>query len=396
MHVQAMTDVATDPLSEALRLASEFRQDAAARDLAAGTPKAQRDRIRSSDLLKLMIPATSGGTGATWPDLLRVVREIAAADGSLAHLYGYHHLNLVTPHLIGTPAQRERWYTVTAQNNLFWGNSLNPLDPRTTLTRMGDGSFRLNGEKSFCTGAQDSDLLLVSATEPGQRRLEVAVLPTRRDGITVHDDWDNMGQRQTDSGSISYRDVVVNEDELLGPPGVGGSVWAGLRPCVTQSILSNIFVGIARGAFDEARQYTRALERPFAGSAASRPAEDPYILERYGEMQVQLKSAECLLDVAGQALQGAWQRQEALTPEERGECAVAVATAKVAAGRCALSVTSAVFEVMGARATAGRYRFDRFWRNVRTLTLHDPLDYKVREVGDWVVNDRFPAPSFYS
>jgi alkylation response protein AidB-like acyl-CoA dehydrogenase len=73
-----------------------------------------------------------------------------------------------------------------------------------------------------------------------------------------------------------------------------------------------------------------------------------------------------------------------------------VATAKVAAGRCALDVTSTMFEVMGARATSARYRFDRFWRNARTLTLHDPLDYKVREVGDWVLNERFPEPSFYS
>jgi alkylation response protein AidB-like acyl-CoA dehydrogenase len=70
--------------------------------------------------------------------------------------------------------------------------------------------------------------------------------------------------------------------------------------------------------------------------------------------------------------------------------------AKIAAGRCALEVTSRIFEVMGARATASRYRFDRFWRNVRTLTLHDPLDLKVREVGDWVLNGRHPTPGFYS
>ncbi|MCA1645466.1 MAG: acyl-CoA dehydrogenase family protein [Chloroflexi bacterium] len=391
-----MTDVAIDPTTEAARLTAEFRQTAAARDLAAGTPKAERDRIRVSGLLKLMIPVAFGGLGATWPDLLRIVREIASADASLAHLFAYHHLGLVTPHLMGTPAQRAHWYTLTARDNLFWGNSLNPLDPRTILTRSPDGRLCLNGEKSFCSGAQDSDLLLVSASELGQAGLRVAVLPTRREGITVHADWDNMGQRQTDSGSVSYRDVVVNEDDFLGPPGAGGSIWAGLRPCVTQSILSTIFVGIARGAFDEARAYTRALERPMAASQAAQPAEDPYILERYGEMQVQLRAAECLLDAAAQALQCAWQRQESLSAEERGICAVAVATAKVAAGRCALEVTSAIFEVMGARATSSRYRFDRFWRNARTLTLHDPLDYKVREVGDWALNGRWPTPSFYS
>jgi alkylation response protein AidB-like acyl-CoA dehydrogenase len=391
-----VTDTTLDPVVEANRLAAEFRRDAAERDLAAGTPKIQRDLIRDSGLLKLMVPREQGGFGSSWPDFLRIVRAIASADGSLGHLFAYHHLGLVTPHLIGTPAQRERWYAITARDNLFWGNSLNPLDPRTTLTRLDETTFCLNGEKSFCTGAQDSDLLLVSATLPGASRLQVAVLPTRRAGITVHDDWDNMGQRQTDSGSVSFRDVIVHDDELLGPPGAGGSVFATLRSCVTQSILSNIFLGIAQGAFDEARTYTRGLERPFAGSSATRPAEDPYILERYGQMHVQLQAAECLLDRGAAELERAWQYQQALTPEIRGECAVAIAAAKVAAGRCALEVTSSAFEAMGARATSGRLRFDRFWRNARTLTLHDPLDYKVREVGDWALNGRFPTPSFYS
>jgi alkylation response protein AidB-like acyl-CoA dehydrogenase len=391
-----VTAISIDPLVEARKLAEEFRRDAAERDRAAGTPRTQRDRIRASGLLKLLVPPELGGFGATWPNFLRVVREIAAADASLAHLFAYHHLGLVTPHLIGTPAQRDRWYSATAKDNLFWGNSLNPLDPRTTLSRVDGSTFRLNGEKSFCSGTQDSDVVLVSATLAGESQLQVAVLPTKRAGITVNDDWDNIGQRQTDSGSVSFRDVAVYNDELLGPPGAGGSVFATLRPCITQSILSNIFLGIAQGAFDEAREYTLGLQRPFAGSSAARPAEDPYILERYGEMRVQIQAAEALLDVAAVALQRAWQQEDALTPEGRGTCAVAVATAKVAAGRCSLDVTTRAFEVMGARATASRYGFDRFWRNARTLTLHDPLDYKVREVGDWALNGRFPTPSFYS
>jgi alkylation response protein AidB-like acyl-CoA dehydrogenase len=391
-----VTGTLLDPLAAAAGLAADFRRSAAERDLAAGTPKHERDQIRASGLLQLLIPRAQGGLQSPWPVFLRAVREIASADASLAHLFAYHHLGVLTPHLIGTPAQRERWYALTVRDNLFWGNSLNPLDPRTTLTRSDDGSFRLDGEKSFCTGASDSDLLLVSATLPNEPRLQVMVLPTRRAGITVNDDWDNMGQRQTDSGSVSFRGVRVAEDELLGPPGSGGSVFATLRPCITQSILSNIFGGVAQGAFEEARAYALGLERPFASSTAQRHTDDPYILERFGQMSVQIQSAVCLLDRAADVLEEAWQCQEALAVEQRGYCAVSVAAAKVAAARCALDVTSAVFEVMGARATSARHRFDRFWRNVRTLTLHDPLDYKVREVGDWALNGRFPTPSFYS
>jgi alkylation response protein AidB-like acyl-CoA dehydrogenase len=385
-----------DVLAEAKALADEFAQDAAERDLAAGTPWTQRERIRSSGLLQLAVPREFGGVGADWPTTLRAIRQIAVADGSLAHLFGYHQLGVITPHLLGTHQQRARWYEQTARGNLFWGNALNPLDPRTTLSRAADGSRRLNGAKSFCSGSQGSDLLLVSATDANSSLMQVMVLPTRRGGITVHDDWANMGQRQTDSGSVTFDDVLVEDDELLGPPGSGGSVWASLRPCVTQSILSNIFVGIAQGAFNAAREYTRALPKPFFGSTADEATADPMVLAHYGEMHVQISAAACLLDATAQDLQRAWQREDDLTAEERGECSARVAAGKVAAGRVALEVTSRVFEVMGARATAERYRFDRFWRNARTLTLHDPLDYKVREVGDWVLNGALPTPTHYS
>jgi alkylation response protein AidB-like acyl-CoA dehydrogenase len=384
-----------DSLQAAAALAAEFRRDAAERDLAATTPKPQRDAIRASGLLAMRIPTELGGIGASWSLVLQVVREIASADASLAHLFAYHHLDIVTPHLMGTVEQRTRWYSESARGNAFWGNCLNPLDPRTSLAPADAGTFRLNGIKSFCTGASDSDRLLVSAALPGVEQLQVMVLPTQREGVLIHDDWDNMGQRQTDSGTVSFHDVLVHSDELLGPPGAGGSVFASLRPCVTQSILSNIFLGIAQGAFAEAHDYVLALDRPFPG-AATRPSDDPYVLEHFGEMTVQLESAAPLLDAAAEALESAWQRGDNLTREERGECAARVSLAKAAAGRCALDVTATIFEVMGARATSARYRFDRFWRNARTLTLHDPLDYKVREVGDWALNGRYPTPGFYS
>mgnify|MGYP002131049328 CR=1 FL=1 len=52
----------------------------------------------------------------------------------------------------------------------------------------------------------------------------------------------------------------------------------------------------------------------------------------------------------------------------------------------ALDVTAKVFELMGARATATHYGFDRYWRNVRTHTLHDPVRWKYHAVGNYVLN----------
>ena len=56
-------------------------------------------------------------------------------------------------------------------------------------------------------------------------------------------------------------------------------------------------------------------------------------------------------------------------------------TLVVVATDVALDVTNTIFEVTGARATNNTVGLDRFWRNVRTHTLHDPVDYKKVEVG---------------
>ena len=68
----------------------------------------------------------------------------------------------------------------------------------------------------------------------------------------------------------------------------------------------------------------------------------------------------------------------------------------MATTRVGLDVSSQIFDVMGARATTAAAGIDRFWRNLRTHTLHDPVDYKLRELGRYALSAELPTPSFYS
>ena len=390
----AISVVPSEPDARAVAeaLARDFAASAAERDRAGGTAKRERDLLRESGLLALSVPQELGGGGAPWSDVLEVVRIFARADGSLAHLFGFQHLMLATARLFGTPEQWRPLLRETARQRWFWGNALNPLDARTSLKREADGWF-IEGEKSFCSGSVDSDMLIVSALRPPDPRLAVAAIPTRRSGIHVRGDWDNMGQRQTDSGGVEFRRVRLEPGELLDQPGPLGSVFASLRPCLAQLIFANVYLGIAQGALAEARAYTRSSRRPWILSGAPSASEDPYVLHRYGELWLDLESARLLCDRAGSLLSSAWLEEDRLTPQARGETAIAIAAAKAATTRAGLA---GMFDVMGARATSAAARFDRYWRNLRTHTLHDPVDYKFRELGDYALNERLPTPSFYS
>jgi alkylation response protein AidB-like acyl-CoA dehydrogenase len=379
----------------AQQLADDFESTAVERDRRGGTPKRERDLIRQSGLLSLSIPHELGGWGASWSEVLDVVRIFARSDGSLAHVFGFQHLMLATARLFGRREQWQPLFEGTVQNSWFWGNALNPLDARTSLIRR-DGALFINGQKSFCSGSPDSDMLIVSALRPPEPRLAVVAIPTSRDGVVVHGDWDNMGQRQTDSGSVELRNVSIDASELLDEPGPLGSIFASLRPCVAQLILANVYLGLAEGAFAHARAYTRTSKRPWLNSGVAQATDDPYVLHRYGNMWVALESARLLTDRAGQELSQAWAQENDLTREARGRTALAIAAAKVATTRVGLDVSSQIFDVMSARATAASAGLDRFWRNLRTHTLHDPLDYKLRELGEHALSDVLPTPSFYS
>ncbi|MCY1336754.1 Dibenzothiophene desulfurization enzyme C [compost metagenome] len=384
------------PLQTARALASEFSETAAERDLNGGTPKAERDAIRNSGLLALSIPRQFGGLGASWGETLATVREFAKVDSSIAHVFGFQHLMLATVRLFSRPDQWQPWFELTARKNWFWGNALNPLDTRT-LSKKFDGWREFSGKKSFCSGASDSEMLIASALDESENgKLLIAAIPSGRTGITLHGDWNNMGQRQTDSGSATFERVRVEENELLLDPGPLSTPFACLRPLLAQLTFANMFLGIAEGAFAEARHYTLKEARPWFKSKAGHVGEDPYILRHYGEFWVGLESVRLLVEQANTRFDEAWHKEHQLSAKERGDVAVAIATAKVAASRVGLDQTSRMFEVTGARATHAALRLDRHWRNLRTQTLHDPLDYKLHELGDWALNEALPTPTFYS
>ncbi|RTD86798.1 monooxygenase [Variovorax atrisoli] len=376
-------------------LADSLAATAAARDRSGGTALAERQLLRQSGLLTLAIPSAFGGQQAAWPLIFRILRRLAQADSSLAHLFGFQHLQVASILLFGSQAQQARYLGQAVEHRWFWGNAVNARDTRLTATRTEQG-LEIDGVKGFCSGASDSDVLNVSVTlgpEPTDRVF--AVVPTSRAGIRVHDDWDNMGQRQTDSGSVSFERVQIAHDEVLGPPGVASSPRATLRNLIGQIVLTEIYLGNALGALREAIGYLRTQTQPWPMAGVTRSEDDRMLQLRAGEMWSSLRAATALSNLANERFQQAWDRGSELTAEERATLAVDVAAARTQAGRVALQVTSQIFELVGARGTAARHGFDRYWRNVRVHTLHDPLDYRHQSIGAWLLAGVAPNPYGY-
>ncbi|MGF6553294.1 acyl-CoA dehydrogenase family protein [Paraburkholderia youngii] len=383
----------TDCARDLTTLLAALRASAAQRDREGGHAAQQKQWIADAGLLTLAVPREFGGAGARWSAIYDVVRELARVDSALAHLVGFTCLQVVSIDLWGNSRQREKYLRGTVEHRWWWGNAVNPLDTRLIATSTHDGGYLLDGQKGFCSGTRGSQMMTVSAHDPSTGKPLFAAVPTTREGITVHDDWDPIGQRQTDSGSVTFARVRVEPHEALERP---DTPYASLRTLISQQVLTNLFVGIAQGALEEARAYVHEHGRPWIASGVAKATDDPYLIQRFGEMHIQTVCAAALAARAANALDEAWQQRATLDAESRARVALATSEAKIVAHRAALDIGEKLFDACGARATHAPLALDRFWRNARVHTLHDPLDYRVRDVGRYALSGTLPEVSLYT
>src|SRR4051812_15371627 len=258
-------------------LLDALHASAAQRDLAGGHAAQEKQWIADAGLLTLAVPREFGGEGASWPHIYQVIRKIAQVDSALAHLLGFTFLQEVSINVWGNAEQRARYLSGTVKERWWWGNAVNPLDTRLVASATIDGGYLLNGQKGFCSGTRGSQMMTVSAQDPLTGNSVFAVVPTTREGITVNEDWNPIGQRQTDSGSVSFAQVRVEPDEVLHR---ADTPYASLRTLVSQQVMTNLFVGIAQGALDEARAYVTQYGKPWLTSGVAKATDDPYLIQR--------------------------------------------------------------------------------------------------------------------
>jgi alkylation response protein AidB-like acyl-CoA dehydrogenase len=376
-------------------ITSQLKPTAASRDLAGGSAIAERQLFRDSGLLKLAIPHEYGGLGANWTTIFQAIRRIAQVDSSLAHLFGFQHLQVATILLLGNSAQKNELLRATVDMNWFWGNAVNTRDARLIATKCENG-WRLNGIKSFCSGAKDSNALILTAVndKDDKSRLFISI-PTTRTGIEVKDDWDNMGQRQTDSGTVIFTDVNIADHEVLTKSGATPSLQASLRNMIGQIILTEIYIGNAQGALLDSIEYNQTTSRPWVMSGAPHASEDSFNQLNSGKIWSNIKASMALANESHGEFDQCWNNGVNITEQERAELSMTVAASRTYAAQMALESTSRSFELMGASATTTKLRADRYWRNVRVHTLHDPIDYRYKEIGSWLLTKRTPNANGY-
>ena len=382
-------------------LLEEIGAESAMRERDRTLPYAQIDLLRAARFGALRVPRDLGGAGTTLRETFRLIMALAAVDSNVAHILRSHFAFVEGTRRSTDPVQRERWLREAAAGAIvagaateLGGHKVGAESFNTRLRRDADGTLRLNGVKYYSTGSLYADALLYIALDEEDQVVSV-VVPFDRDGVTVEDDWDGLGQSLTGTGTTRLEDVVVEPDEVIERDALGDDQVK--RFGVLQLYITAVIAGATRNAAEDAIALVRGRAgRPFAHAAAS-PAEDPLLQEVVGEMVSAAYAVEAIVLRAAEA-----QDAEADSvvdglpdPDLADRAALEAAEAKVIVDQIALTATARLFDLGGASATKRERNLDRHWRNVRTLSTHNPLLHKAQAIGDGALNGTPLPPNWF-
>src|SRR5271157_4953858 len=191
-----------------------------------------------SGFLGTAIPSEFGGQGGTLQGFLPVIEGIAAYDGSLALTITAHESLATTHVLLGGSDEQKRKYLPDlaggrkmaawcltepqAGSNIF-------SDMRSKLSKASKG-WVLSGEKTFITNGCHANLYVVLARAIGQDGQEAGITgcvlerPSNQNGITCTPLHSKMGMWRSDTATVRFDNVLIDEDSILGPVGSAGQV----------------------------------------------------------------------------------------------------------------------------------------------------------------------------
>jgi len=386
----AATPSLQDLLDRIVPLSAQIGEGESRREREREYPFAGFQLLRDSGVTGLRIPVALGGPGGSVKEVFELLLALAAKDPQVAHSLRSHFGFGEKLLLQRDPAELAEHVPRFLAGKIYAAGSTERGTPRpgilnTRLTREGD-HFRLNGRKYYGTGSIYADYLYISANDENEQRV-IVTIPASREGVSVVDDWDGMGQRLTASGTITVDNVKVLPSEVAA--GGSANLIGRYASSFRQLHLAAVAAGITQAVRDDAVAYVRSHARPIAHSHAETAGGDYFTQKVVGEiasiaraLPLLVRDAAAALDRSFQALIDHAKDAEALVLEST----LAVAQTQVVVAQLGPRAGELIFDIAGGSATGRAHNLDRHWRNIRTVISHNPTAYKAKATGDYLIN----------
>jgi alkylation response protein AidB-like acyl-CoA dehydrogenase len=314
-------------------------------------------------LLGLNIPEEYGGAGVDAISAAIAIEELAWACGGTALSIAAHNgLGCAPIALFGSEDQKKRWLPGLASGELGLG-ALALTEPdagsdlvggvKTKAERKGD-EWVINGSKAWITNPSlGSTIVTLCRTDPagGSKSLSLIVVPTDAKGLHIHPPEKKMGVRASPAHALTYDNVRVPVDHLLGEEGKG--LYQTLQTLDGGRIsIGALSIGLAQAAHEEAMRYG-AERHAFEGKLTNFQA----IQWMIADAATQIEAARLMV------YRAAWLKEQG-KPFTRE-----AAMGKLLATEMAEDVCRNAIQIMGSYGYSEEYPVGRLYRDARAMTI---------------------------
>jgi alkylation response protein AidB-like acyl-CoA dehydrogenase len=350
------------------KLADTFAERAPEHDRDNTFPVENYDDLRAAGFLRLTVPTELGGQGASLEELIPVLERLAMGDGSTALAVAMHISPIGQWASVWRRTKNPRLAELlreAAEDRLIWaaitsepGMRNDMTDARTSAVKV-DGGFRLTGRKAYATNSAVATHCSTTARwedAPGGPRLVLCRIALDAPGVTIHQTWDTMGMRGTQSNDVGYEDVFVADEDVVHSLPVGHldarvleTVWSW-----AMGAFAAVYTGIAAGALDWT---TTQL-------AARGKGTDPLVQDTIGECQILVESCRALTYRHAQEVTSR-RLFELGVQEGIARCALV----KYVASNNATLVLRRLVDVLGGASFSRKLPYERMWRDAQAGTF---------------------------
>ena len=324
-------------------------------------PRDTFSRMGELGLLGRLVPEVYGGAGLGYFEYVAAIEELASVCGAVGLSMAAHN-SLCTNHILtfGTAEQKQRWLPRLASGEHIgaWGlteagTGSDAMRMRCTAVREGD-EWVLNGTKNWITHGITAEVAVV-LVRTGElldsHGITALVVERGTPGFRGGKKEDKLGMRASETAELGFEDCRVSAANVLGEVGEGFIQAMKILDGGRISIAA-LSLGIARGAFDAARNYAKQREQ-FGQSIAHFQG----IGFKLADMAVGIEAARNLVHKA------CWAK------ENGGDVTRLGAMAKYQASEMCVEVATDAIQVFGGYGYTKEFPVEKHYRDAKLCTI---------------------------
>jgi len=327
-------------------------------------PRSLWEKACELGFVGLHFPEECGGQGLGVLENVLVVEEFCRRDSGVGTAIALGDFASEIVMRFGTEEQKKRFLSDVVSGKMISAGAFTEPNHGSDITRMDTravkkgNSWLINGTKTFITNGTIADFYIVLCqvdfeVKPAYRGMATILVEKGTEGLTAESVGDKMGIKMTSTAEISFSDVIVPIENLIGEEGKG--FYHVLEFFDESRIeIAATALGIAQGAFDRALEYAEQREQ-----FGKRLIDFQVTQHKLADMATAIETSRLL------TYKAAWNfDQGRIDPK-------LTSMAKYVAARSAVVVADEAIQILGGYGYMTEYEVERFYRDAKIAEIYE-------------------------